>query len=254
MNTRNDDTQHLPSQPSSTTRTITAIDSLNLSKTNSLKLLYFNARSLREKLTELEVLLDEAPCRMDVLLITETWSRNEIETSMSLKNYHCFFASRSSRRGGGSAVFVHNEINAKLAESFCDEYNSIVAVEIGFPQKIVLACIYRPPQTSATAIDGFLDVLEDFLARRGSSSMIVAGDFNFNLLRSNISVQKYTNTILSNGLDFCDKSPTRYEACLDHIITNDHAIHTSVQHLQYSLFDHDARGSRFYDNQYAARE
>lgn len=65
--------------------------------------------------------------------------------------------------------YLHNEINAKLAESFCDEYNSIVAVEIGFPQKIVLACIYRPPQTSATAIDGFLDVLEDFLARRGSS-------------------------------------------------------------------------------------
>lgn len=238
MNTSNDRNHHLPSQ--SDTRTITQIEGLKISKANSLKLFYFNARSLREKLNELEVLLNEAPCRMDVLMITETWSRNDIEASMSLLNYHCFFASRSSRRGGGSAVFVHKDINATLVESYCDEYNSIVSVEIGYPHKIALACIYRPPQTLATAVDGFLELLDDFLTRQGSSTMILCGDFNIDLLRNNTTVQKYTNTILSNGFNFCNITPTRYEACLDHIITNNSAIEAAVQHLQYSLFDHDA--------------
>lgn len=238
MNTPNNLNHQLPSQLN--TRTISTIQGLKINKADSLKLFYFNARSLRDKLTELEVLLDDAPCRMDVLLITETWSRSEVETSMSLLNYQCFFASRSSRRGGGSAVFVHNDINAKLVESYCDEYNSIVAVEIGYPQKIVLACIYRPPQTIATAVDGFVDLLDQFLTRRGSSTMILCGDFIIDLLRSNRTVEKYMNTILSNGFYFCDATPTRYEACLDHIISNSSVIETSVQHLQYSLFDHDA--------------
>ncbi|XP_055632861.1 uncharacterized protein LOC129773291 [Toxorhynchites rutilus septentrionalis] len=228
----------LPSQ--SNTRSLTTIKSLKINKTNSLKLFYFNARSLRDKLTELEVLLDDAPCRMDVLLITETWSRGDVESSMSLLNYNCFFASRSSRRGGGSAIFVHKDINAKLVESYCDEYNSIVAVEIGYPQKIVLTCVYRPPQTLATAVDGFIELLDEFLTRRGKYTMILCGDFNIDLLRTNTTVQKYTTTVHSNGFNFCDTTPTRYEACLDHISTNNTAIHTTVQHLQYSLFDHDA--------------
>lgn len=237
MNSQIDPNLHLLFHPS--TKSISSINHLSFAKRNSLKIFYFNARSLKEKLTEIEYLLDELDSRIDVITITETWAHENVELSMSLSNYQCFFASRSSRRGGGSAVFIHKDIQSRLVYSYCDEYNSFVAVEIGAREKVTLVSIYRPPQTLATQVDAFIDLLDDFLAVQHSNTLVF-GDFNFDLISPTTIVEKYKNTVISNGFHFCDTTPTRYQACLDHIITNNTAIGISLQHLQYSLFDHNA--------------
>lgn len=175
MNSQNDPVLQLSFHPS--TKSISSINHVSFAKQNSLKIFYFNARSLNEKLTELEYLLDELDSRIDVISITETWSHENTELSMSLQNYQCFFASRSSRRGGGSAVFVHKNIHSRFVSSYCDEFTSIVAVEIGTREKITLVSIYRPPQTLATQVDAFYDLLDDFLAKQHSNTLLL-GDFN----------------------------------------------------------------------------
>lgn len=235
MNSQSDDLQLL-FHPS--TKTLSSINDITFVKRESLKIFYLNARSLKEKLTELEYLLDELDSRIDVIAVTETWSHQDVEQFMSLRDYQCFFASRSTRRGGGSAVFIHKKIQSRLTRSYCDEYNSIVAVEIGAREKVTLASIYRPPQTLATPVDNFIDLLDDFLAVQHSNTLVF-GDFNFDLNSPTKVVEKYRNTVISNGFHFCDNSPTRNEACLDHIITNNIAIGISLQHLQYNLFDHN---------------
>ncbi|KAL1403407.1 hypothetical protein pipiens_019378, partial [Culex pipiens pipiens] len=222
------------------TKTINTIKQLKFNSENSLKLFYFNARSLNDKLTELEFLLDEANCRMDALMITETWSRPETEQSMCLSNYQCFFASRSTRRGGGSAIFIHNDIHCKPIHNYCDEHNSFIAVEVGDREKTVLVCVYRPPEPLSSSLDCFFQHLDTFLAAQACRTTIVTGDFNLDLLTTTTAVQRYTNIVLSNGFIFCGHRPTRFEACLDHILTNNTELQVAVQQLQYNLFDHDA--------------
>ncbi|XP_055542976.1 uncharacterized protein LOC129728552 [Wyeomyia smithii] len=146
---------------------------------------------------------------------------------------------KSTRRGGGSAIFAHKKIPSKLLYTFCDEYNSIVAVEIGDREKTVLACIYRPPDSPTSPTNTFLDLLEDFLTTQTFGSTIIAGDFNFDLLSTSTIVQRYFNLVLSNGFYFCDNTPTRQGACLNHVITNNIDLLINTQHFQYSLFDHD---------------
>lgn len=238
MNSRNDPNLQLPFQPSSTT--ISTINHLEFKNDNSLKLFYFNARSLNDKLTELEFLLDEAGSRIDALLISETWSRAETEQSMSLSNYQCHFASRSTRRGGGAAIFIHNSLHCEMIYSYCDEHTSIIAVEVGDRDKTVLVAVYRPPETLNTTLDSFMQLLDNFLTARGNHTTIITGDFNLDLLTTTSAVQRYTNIVLSNGFFFCGNRPTRYEACLDHVLTNTNELLITVQQLQYNLFDHDA--------------
>lgn len=238
MTTANNPNLHLPFLPS--TRSITTLNHLKFTSKHNLKLLYFNARSLKDKLTELEFLLDEVNVRIDAVLITETWSREETESLMSIQNYVCHFASRSTRRGGGSAVFVHKNIGCTLLKSYCDEHNSIVSVQLHNKEKTVLACIYRPPDMLAASIDTFICLLDNFLTTKSSKTIIIAGDFNLNLLIPSTAVNRYTNTVLSNGFNFCNSTATRYNACLDHVIVNNTEIPIFIQQLQYSLFDHDA--------------
>ena len=124
--------------------------------------------------------------------------------------------------------------------SYCDEQNSIVAVEVGDQDNMVLVAVYRPPETLNSTVDSFMELLDTFLAARGNRTTVIAGDFNLDLLTTTNAVQRYTNIVLSNGFFFCGNQPTRYEACLDHVLTNTNELLISVQQLQYNLFDHDA--------------
>ncbi|KAL9698959.1 hypothetical protein quinque_002400 [Culex quinquefasciatus] len=93
---------------------------------------------------------------------------------------------------------------------------------------------------TAYGVDSFMELLDTFLTARSNRPTIVVGDFNLDLLTTTHAVQRYTNIVLSNGFFFCGNRPTRYEACLDHVLTNNSELLISVQQLQYNLFDHDA--------------
>ncbi|KAL1378253.1 hypothetical protein pipiens_015707, partial [Culex pipiens pipiens] len=124
--------------------------------------------------------------------------------------------------------------------SYCDEHNSIVAVEVGDQDKTVLVSVYRPPDTLNATVDSFMELLDTFLTARSNHTTIVVGDFNLDLLTTTHAVKRYTNIVLSNGFFFCSNRPTRYETCLDHVLKNNSELLISVQQLQYNLFDHDA--------------
>lgn len=122
----------------------------------------------------------------------------------------------------------------------CDEHNSIVAVEVGDREKMILVAVYRPPETLNSSVDSFLVLFDNFLMTLGNRTTVIAGDFNLDLLTTTNVIQRYTSMVLSNGFLFCGDRPTRYESCLDHILTNNTDLLVSIQQLQYNLFDHDA--------------
>ena len=81
-------------------------------KRRSLRVVYFNARSIVNKINEVRLyILDNDP---DVIAITETWTHNGISNDyLDIANYH--IASRHDRqdtmngRGGGLLIYVKKQ-------------------------------------------------------------------------------------------------------------------------------------------------
>ena len=88
---------------------------------NNIKFVYFNARSIVNKLSELELLVREE--NVDVLGICETWLLEVIsDDEISFSGYSLFRRDRSDlvkERGGGVLLYIKNELNPSLPE-LCD--------------------------------------------------------------------------------------------------------------------------------------
>ena len=115
--------------------------------------------------------------------------------------------------GGGVAVFVHNRINSsELIHLSCNSgHIECVFVEISLPnKKITIGCCYRRPDTT-TANPFITDLIAKITSVRRSSDVIIAGDFNFNLLQleQDPLASLFLDSMLSIGLINTITKPTR---------------------------------------------
>ena len=151
------------------------------SKTNITKLscVYFNARSVVNKLIELDLLLKED--RPDVVGITETWLHNGIDDSeLNFEGYTLFRTDRNNlfkQKGGGVALFIKDNLNPIL----CDNYSNA-----NFPEAVfcsvnmvnsctIIGVVYRPPDSLLQNDEGLYDLLGKVLGK----AFVIMGDFNF---------------------------------------------------------------------------
>ena len=72
---------------------------------NTLNVCYTNARSLRNKMSELSLMVDDL--NPDIIVITETWLTVDIDCSPVISGYICIRSDRvRSRKGGGIILYV----------------------------------------------------------------------------------------------------------------------------------------------------
>lgn len=77
------------------------------------RITYTNARSLRGKLAELADLAEHL--NPSLIALTETWLSSEIRDSeISLPEFDIFRTDRTSRVGGGTALYVHQILQCPL--------------------------------------------------------------------------------------------------------------------------------------------
>lgn len=135
-------------------------------------LLLFNARSLVNKVTELEhLLLSRSP---PVVIVTETWINNDIPNDVVVPpGYRVFRWDRNSR-GGGVAIVIKKcisavPINCNLSESVWCKFTYANT-------NYLIGAVYRPPATSPE----FLEDLQTFLNSNvnKTTKLVLAGDFN----------------------------------------------------------------------------
>ena len=207
---------------------------------------HLNARSLFNKLNEINMLFLDSNIRFPVLAFTETWL-NELTTPLvSMPNYNFVYKNREDRIGGGVCFFIRNDLNFITHDSFFIVSNIFdsLTIEIISNNKepnILLTVVYRPPNTD---LNLFFEYLKSGVIRvPKNKKYYLIGDFNIDLLKTdynNLSTE-FLNFLNIYSLFPLIKTPTRVtefsRTLIDNIFTNNFSPHISGV-IQSDISDH----------------
>lgn len=186
---------------------------------NKLKVMYLNARSIKNKMEDIEILIFGE--NIEIIVITETWVNKGEEKYYKFKNFNSIWACRR-RRGGGLGIFVKNNIEIELMETV---ENEIFFLSLKLKQyDIIISGIYRPPAIKSDILLTFLDEkLENFADSKLECYLL--GDMNVDILQSDTQAKRIMDIYLTNSFKILNSSiPTRdatnSKSLIDHIISN----------------------------------
>ena len=220
-----------------------------IEQSDSLKILYLNAQSLRNKATLLNDMIHEL--NIDIAFFTESWLKSSgdevIIQNLTPEGFKAVSFHRESGHGGGICI-VHREsmtIDLKRIRTFhsfeCCECNLTIK-----KHTISFICIYRPPPnkknklTTKGFIAEFHDLLDSFIKKRWWP--ILLGDFNLHWdVPSDPDVTAVRDILNTHGLHQVIDQPTHIKNhILDWLITdsldNVHLVHVQDK----CLSDHKA--------------
>lgn len=193
-------------------------------KNQDLLILYLNTRSIRNKITELELIIKDNPQQIDVIICTETWLYKEEENYVNIPQYKSFYESRNENKGGGVAIYVHNSVSVVNVQAESRENCNSLIVQIDCKgTKLNLATFYRPPQAS---LENSTNFLEGIL--RNNKNILLIGDVNINLLETTNTVKDYANSLelisckILNKIDptSATRETNATRTIIDHIISD----------------------------------
>lgn len=211
----------------------------NISKgKNGFRTFYQNIRSLKNKIDEVELLINNYDC--DLIILTETWINDNEKQYYNMNHYSSIYSCRK-RQGGGLGLFLHNSFDYKIIDIYESENHSCIIIKIEKLELVVVAT-YRPPSFNINNFLQFLDEKIDKVVALNHKCMII-GDMNINLLNDNNNTKRIMDMYSSNNFHLCNYNyPTRHSnnnhTLLDHIAVNfKEKINMSI--ISNSLSDHD---------------
>ena len=191
--------------------------------TNSFTIFGLNAQCLNAKIEEIKVFLhtlSESDFFFDVLCFQETWlGVNSDISQILIEGYHLISAGKSCSAHGGLATYIRNNY---IYEHLFSVTNSpvweglFIKITLKHHKHLILGNIYRPPRDSREEITIFQNSFSETLARISDMrcETILAGDFNFNLLKHSQSspTRDFLDLIISDGFSPMITIPTRFNA------------------------------------------
>ena len=150
-------------------------------------LMLSNARSLTNKVNELEVL--KASYRADLIFVTETWLADTVPDGIvNVSGLNIVRRDRLCGRGGGVAIYVNHDIPLKIRDDLNDQFFECLWVTIRpkwLPRsisRIALGCVYLPPSLLTSEIENFYDYFitcyDKLCVESPNTAIILGGDFN----------------------------------------------------------------------------
>lgn len=225
-------------RPNTTTHIHNDIYTINFTSANTLKILYMNARSIKNKHEELTHILKSTKSNIHIVCIVETWVNNGEQEYFGFDGYNSLFACRPNKKGGGAAILIKNDIKYEIVNTYSDDENSFIAAKVQLNNKHwTITNIYRPPNHKPHEVHKFINTLNQFLSTSNKDTIVI-GDFNFNTIeKNNQHTELYLNTMLTHNLQICNTNiVTREESqkAIDHVHTNN--LHSQL-HLHYTPYD-----------------
>lgn len=220
----------------------TYVDFINESCLNSnhkcaLNILYINARSIKNKFDELQLMI-KLEVKPDIVCITETWLYSNEEKFFTIPEYNVVFNTRDTSRGGGVAIYLKSNLKYRKGK-VVNNVHQITEVVVQIENKSVsVICVYNPNNVNAHNMHDDMEII--FANDKGN--MIIVGDFNINLLSDDSTTQSHTDLVQSYGLEFCNLLvPTRItdhsSTIIDHVITTPNLVNKLLL-VDHYLSDH----------------
>ena len=132
---------------------------------NNLFVLYFNARSIKNKLDEFHarVYLDKP----DIIAITESWLDDSFNAGEVFPSEYIVFRNDRNTHGGGVALGIKCNLNPVLRSEFLSNDLEIVCAEFNTVKgKCLFGVYYRPPSQNKNS----LEILDENLCKIQASN------------------------------------------------------------------------------------
>ena len=201
---------------------------LNINPLTDLLLLNYNIRSLNANLDQFIAFSHLINKKFDIISFTESWLKNE--------NKHLYNLRDDGRRGGGISIFILDNLEAKLIKhsTISKKYIETLSIEINKEnKKILIMSIYKPNKSDDKSFIETLCNLINKNMKKNYDEILVNGDFNFDLLKSeeNGNTMNFINSLSSLSLIPVITKPTRITqesaTLIDNIFTSNPINFTS---------------------------
>ncbi|XP_035676231.1 uncharacterized protein LOC118415630 [Branchiostoma floridae] len=187
-------------------------------------ILLTNARSLLHKLDEFCLTLSLN--KIDIAAVTESWFSADLpEEVTSVDGYNLYRKDRRNRRGGGIALYISNDIKAKLVDIAVPDNLECIWTQLQ-PQRtprdvpvLYMGVLYHPPWANEKllqdeTIQHLIHTLDTIRRKHPLAGIILCGDFNNLPIQPLLSSHPELKQVVTGA--------TRANSTLDLIITNVH--------------------------------
>ncbi|KAG0711837.1 hypothetical protein GWK47_019760 [Chionoecetes opilio] len=178
---------------------------------HTLKILSANVRGLRTNIGDLThncVLRHSA----DVVVVTETWLNNEVETTFGkIRGYTQWTRrDRPERAGGGVAVCFKEGVQAQHLDVALPPHMEVMFFRVVLADRsaILLCAMYHPPRQGPASLQYLTGAQDDLMLEHRCRHVLVVGDLNHQLEQ-----HAYESLLTVQGLtDHVDVGVARDEA------------------------------------------
>ena len=200
-------------------------------KINSFGILSTNIQSINAKFNELAAFVQELHLLnydFSIICIQESWLTEQDDLShIQLEDYTCISLGKNSGTKGGLILYVHTRYDYEVLQRIKNETWEGQLIEItvgGLKKPMIVGKIYKPPRDLNINHTQFFYKFSLLLSQLDckKSEVIIAGDFNINLLK--INDKEYPSEFYDTvtGFSFFPKItfPTRFSDLNGTLIDN----------------------------------
>ena len=188
-----------------------------------------------------------------IAALTETHLNEEIlDAEVAICGYQVFRSDRVGRIRGGVALYVKDEFASDVAVLLSGSDGSVEYIVLHLKRaKIVVGCIYRPPQSEASCFLPVLDRIKSSFQDYENEDLILCGDFNLPKVdwfkqvancgngRDNQISHHIFRFMEDMFMDQVVDVPTRLDNTLDLVFVNNEEIFVQVSSEKTIMSDHD---------------
>jgi len=181
-----------------------------------------NCQSLRAKHSAIELFLDSLNKKPHVLILQETWLGHADSIShLKIPNYKIISQCKRISAHGGLAIYLHDSIPHSPLDINCvSDIFECQFIELCIPvagqttKSVVIGNIYRLPininDNYEQFTNEFVGILNNFA--ENNKNVIIAGDYNINLLQINDRpiIREYLDSVMSCGFLASISLPSRF--------------------------------------------
>lgn len=215
----------------------------------NLSIFHLNIASLQFHFEELKILLQMLDYEFDCIMITETKLQKNINPSISIDipNYHYFHTPTEASKGG-SLIYISNKLISKPRKDLeiyqsRDVESTFSEIIIPNGKNIIVGCVYKHHTIDAKDFETlFLPTLQK--ANKEKKTVLIAGDFNIDLLKMNKDTftndyfDQLTNINFMPLITLPTRITTKSKTLIDNILFNQFSNGIKSGNINVSISDH----------------